>query len=90
MSRWGSVTWTTDDGLVEAIQALGRRALPLQMDITRRAEIDRARSPKRTATSGASTFWSTTPASARPTPPSQSPKKISTKPWRSTSRGRSS
>ena len=32
----------TDDGLAEAIRALGRRALPLQMDITRRAEITRA------------------------------------------------
>ena len=53
----------------EAIRALGRRALPLQMDVTR-ARRDRGRGRRGGARrSAASTSWSTTPASVRPTPP---------------------
>ena len=52
---------SADGGAGREIAALGRRALPLQMDVTRIEQIA-PRSPRPTARSAASTSWSTTPA----------------------------
>jgi shikimate 5-dehydrogenase len=54
--------------VADTIRALGRRALPLQMDVARPAQVSAAVA-RRSTTSATSTSWSTTPASGRPTRP---------------------
>ena len=77
-----------DGGVAAEIEALGRRALPLQMDMARAGQIGPAVEAA-PGTSAAWTSWSTTPASPPATRPRTSPRKTSTRPWPSTSRGRS-
>ena len=58
----------TADDLVADIEAMGRRALAVQMDVTDLAQLGPAVDAV-VATSGASTSSSTTPASGPRTPP---------------------
>ena len=59
----------TADDLVAEIEAMGRRALAVQMDVTRPRPDRASRRRGRRRTSGASTSSSTTRASGPPTPP---------------------
>src|ERR1700723_961137 len=63
------------------IEALGRRALPLQMDMSQAGQVAPA------VDAAAWTSSSTTQGSLPSTRPKTSPKKTSTRPWPSTSRG---
>ena len=56
--------------VADAVLALGRRALPMQMDVAPPAEISAAVA-ETVGSSATSTSWSTAPVSVRPTPPSR-------------------